>query len=150
MWSDLRGDLPGRNEDRRPRGLEGFLDLYPLLVWACVGLKMRPLVNIDSEIALKISTDCSFPFSLKWAAKDYRSSNNAQRHLKNSRPPVKPLAPMGDFCFLFSRPRSSPRTKNSGSRIEPCQHGRWRTESALTTDGTNVMDAAQSPSCCAT
>lgn len=40
VWIDHREDLPGRNKkDRRPRGLYGFLDLYPLLVQACVGLK---------------------------------------------------------------------------------------------------------------
>lgn len=40
VWTDRRGDLPGRNEkDRRPRGLDGFLDLYTLFVQACVGLK---------------------------------------------------------------------------------------------------------------
>lgn len=36
-----------------------------------------------------------------------------------------------------------PPTESDRSRTKPCQHKRWRTESALTTDGTNVMDASQ-------
>lgn len=40
VWIDHREDLPGRNKkDKRPRGLDGFLDLYPLLGQACGGLK---------------------------------------------------------------------------------------------------------------
>lgn len=142
----IRGHLPARSRARRPRGLNGFLDLYPLLVrhvWA----RNETVGEHRFRNPPENQCDRSFPSPPKWAAKDYHSSNNAYRQLKNSRPSVKPLAPMGDFSFLFSHPLSSPSHQE---QIKPCQHERWRTESALTTDGTNVMDASQALSSCAT
>lgn len=40
VWTERREDLPGRNKKgRRPRGLDGFLDLHALFLQACMGLK---------------------------------------------------------------------------------------------------------------
>lgn len=145
MWFDQRGHLPARSKARRPGGLNGFFGPLSFISAGMCGPEMRLLVNIDSQMLLKICATARSP--PKRAAKDYHSSNNAYRQLKNSRPPVKPLAPMGNFSFLFSHPLSSPTHQE---QIKPCQHEQWRTESALMTDGMNVMDASQALSCCAT
>lgn len=73
---------------------------------------MRLSVSVDPENHTENEHGGSFPSVPTQAAKDYHAGDNARRHLKNSRPPAKPLAPKGGAPL-------APRAEQSWDRALP-------------------------------
>lgn len=115
------------------------------------GPEMRLLVNINSEIVLKISVTAHSLLVLNGLPKIITPATMLIEASEELEASCEAIGTNGRLLLpLLSSPFLLPPTESSRSQIKPCQHQRWRTQSALTTDGTNVMDASQALSCCAT